>query len=271
MLMALGCNPPDADNAPLPVMPAIPAAIPSDPSAMFAQWKETVSKPDKLGTSMAHVELALALHDKAPEYVGKMVDLLVDPATSPQTRQIIWISLEVAQTPEVIPRLLDLTKPEVDAAIRTEAVIMLKTVSDPAVSTRLHELTKDPERRVRMAAIMMLSEGGDKDMRAALQDYYFTEDLPVEHRDRIVQSLALNPDSSDIKVYGAAANDALLPEFSRRVAVGGLGRLAEPACLEPLQQCVNNGDTPPQLKEEAAYAVKLVQEKAASGSLPGAS
>lgn len=244
-------------------MPAFPAAMPTDPAAMFEQWKQVVSKPEALGASMTHVELALALRDRAPEYVGKMIDLLVDPATNAQTRNLIFISLEVAQTPEVYPRLLDLTKSDVDPVIRTGTVVMLKTATDPAVIARLRELTNDPERRVRMAAIMMFSENGDAEMRAALQDYYFTDGLPPEHRDRIVQSLAITPVSSDIRVFGAAANDASLPEFTRRVATGGLGRIAEPGCLEPLRQCAN-GDNPAPLKEEAAYAVKKVEEKLAS-------
>ena len=254
-----GCNPGDDAPVPAPITPAFPSAMPTDPQAMFDQWKDIISNPEKVDSSMMHAQLAMELRNREPVFIEKMVDLLVDPATKPESRYLILSSLEVAQTPALYPRLLDLTKTEVEPSLRAGVVLMLKNADDPAVSARLRELTNDPERRVRLAALMALSEKGDAATRATLQEYYFTEGLPPEHRARIVLSLAIAPEATDTRVFTAALNDATLDDLPRLNSTGALGRIGDPAGIAPLKQCAD-GDNSPELKQAAANAAKYIEE-----------
>lgn len=259
-----GCGPGNEEMLPAP--PVLPAAAAPDPQALFDRWKAIVMDPEKARGGMAHVEVALQLSLTAPQYVDKMIDMLTDPAVQPESRFLVLNSLEAAHTPESYPRLLALTKPEVDPAVRAGIVMVLKNALDTAVTARLQELTNDPERRVRMAALMVLSEKGDKAMRAALQQYYFTEGLPREHRARMLHSLGLAPEASDLKVFSAAANDATLPDESRLVAVNGLVLVGDPAGIPALEQCA--ASAMPQLKDAAENAAKELAAKAGAATPP---
>ena len=257
-----GCGPSDPSQSQGPVTPVVPAAAPSDPKALFEAWKANVLNPNRADGDMSHIDAALQLSMKAPEYLDKMIDVLADPATPPKSRFVILNSLEAAQTPQSYPRLLELTKPEVDPVLRTGVVIMLKNSDDPNVTARLRELANDPERRVRMAAMVVLSEKGDKEMRSALQQYYFTDGLPSEHRARIVVSLGVAPESSDLKVFAAAANDATIPDESRTFALNALARIGGPEGLAAIQQCAS-GNNSPALKSAAEKAAAVAQKAGA--------
>ncbi len=261
-LALCGCKPSEGP-APAPVTPAFPQPTQVDPQKAFDQWKALVTNPEAARTGSVHIQLAAALKERAPELIPKMVDLMLDPATQPESRFLILNSLEVAQTPELYPRLLDLTKPEVDPSIRSGVVIMLKTSTEPAVIARIRELVNDPERRVKLAAMMVLSETGDKESRTALQEYYFTDGLPAEHRARIVQSLALTPETSDLKVLTTALGDAAIGEEARLVATGAIGRVADPSGLAALDQ-IAQGNESADLKKWAASAAKVIREKSGS-------
>ena len=263
-MMLAGCGPRDEGQLPAP---ALPTAVSATPQALFDNWKAIVMAPEKAKGSMSHVELALQLSMQEPEFVDKMIDLLVDPATGQESRFLILNSLEAAQTPESYPRLLTLTQPEIEPSLRAGVVLMLKNSIDPLVIERLRELTKDPERRVRMAALMVLSEKGEKEMRSALQEYYFADGLPKEHRARILHSLGLAPEASDLKVFAAAANDAELPDESRLVGINGLGVIGDPAGVAPLEQCAA-GATAPAVKEAAEKVAKALREKPGPAPAP---
>ncbi|MCC6794068.1 MAG: HEAT repeat domain-containing protein [Candidatus Hydrogenedentes bacterium] len=265
-LALCGCKPSEGP-APAPVTPAFPKPAQVDPQKAFDQWKALVTDPEAAKTGSVHIQLAADLKERAPELVPQMVDLMLDPATTPESRFLIMNSLEVAQTPELYPRLLDLTKPEVDPSIRTGVVIMLKNATEPSVVARIRELVNDPERRVKLAAMMVLSETGDKPARAVLQEYYFTEGLPAEHRARIVQSLALTPEAGDLKVLTTAVTDATLGEEARLVATGAIGRVGDSAGLPALDQVAQGNDSA-ELKKWAASAAKVIRDKAASSSAP---
>lgn len=254
----------------VPGMPAVPAmelGKSIDPQEAFNQWKDIVTHPEKAKNSVEYGQLAVAALSTGPEMGEKMIDLLVDPATKPESRFLILNSLELAVSPALYPRLLGLTKPETDPSIRAGVVLMLKSADDPAVNERLRELIKDPERRVRLAAMIVLSEKGDKEVRSSLQEYYFTDGLPPEHRGRIAKSLAQAPETGDLKVFIAAVNDAALPEESRLITTGALGRLGDPAGIPSLQQCAS-GNNSAELKDYATRALKVLQEKAGQTPAP---
>lgn len=262
ILALCGCKPSDP-TAPAPVTPAFPQPAQVDPQKAFDQWKSLVSNPEAAKTGSVHIQLAADLKERAPELIPRMVDLMLDPATTTESRFLIMNSLEVAQIPELYPRLLDLTKPEVDPSIRAGVVIMLKSATDPAVQARTRELVNDPERRVKLAAMMVLSENGDKDARAELQKYYFTDSLPAEHRARIVQSLSLTPEVSDLKVLTTALGDAAIGEEARLVATGAIGRVGDPGGLAALDRIAQGNDSA-ELKRWAASAAKVIRDKTAA-------
>lgn len=265
-LALCGCKPSEGP-APAPVTPAFPKPAQVDPQKAFDQWKALVTNPEAAKTGSVHIQLAADLKERAPELVPKMVDLMLDPTTTPESRFLILNSLEVAQTPALYPRLLDLTKPEVDPSIRTGVVIMLKSATEPSVVARIRELVDDPERRVKLAAMMVLSETGDKPARTALREYYFTEGLPAEHRARIVQSLALTPEAEDLKVLTTAVTDPALGEEARLVATGAIGRVGDPAGLPALDQIAQGTDSD-ELKKWAASAAKVIRDSSVPSTAP---
>jgi HEAT repeat protein len=207
--------------------------------------------------------LAVVLAAQSPEKLHVMVDLLTDPETTPESKLMIFSSLEPVLNPEVVAQLLDLTNLEVDPSVRAGVTMLLAQSGDPVVEERFRELTVDEDRRVRFAALNALVMHGDDDARASLRDMYFEEDTPPPFRERIALTFGMGPQSGDTEVLADAALREDLTEDVRTVVVTGLAMLGDPASLPVLQQCAE-GDYAEVVKVIARDAIEAIKAKEAT-------
>ncbi len=271
LAVLVGCDSSAPPSAPAPIVPTAPVvptapAMPTDPQAMYDRWKAIVTNPAENAQSLEAFNLAAELSKSSPELVDKMVDLLVDPTTSQDSRYMIMTCLDAAYSPNLLPRMLTLVEPGVDPVIRTLVTINLTRLNDPQAQEKVRQLVNDPERRVKLAALSGLVEMGDQDSRKVLQEYYFTEGLPAEYRGRIVHVLSTMPQASEAPLYIAALQDGTVDEASRLLAVSAVGRMGEVSALPALEAVANDAASPEELKKIAASAVNVIKEKAGQSS-----
>jgi HEAT repeat protein len=256
--MLYGCG---GDGGTSPEDPANASQWPElDSEGVYAEWNEIIANPEKNTNTNRHQMLALTLAAQAPEKLHRMVDLLTDPGTAPESKLLIFSSLEAVLNPELVAQLLELTKPEVDPSVRAGVTMVLAQSGDPAVEERFRELMADDDRRVRFAALNALVMHGDEDARTKLRDMYFEEDTPAPFRERIALTFGMGPQSGDTEVLADAALDERVPEDVRAVVVTGLAMLADPASLPVLQQIAEGGYSD-NLKAVARDAMDAIEAK----------
>lgn len=266
ILVLAGCGEPSPAAPPSGSVDA-PVPLTAEPQVLFDRWKVLVANPNVGNNRNEMYAIATQLTNRAPEYIDKMIDVLLDPATSQEGRFAVLDSIRLGLQPQLYPRLLTLTEPGVDPAIRAQVIIVLANTGDPAVAERLKQLKDDPERRVRLAALCALTESGDADARQVLREYYGTEGLPAPYRGRMVESLALMPESGDLPVFVAAVREDGLDVTARIMAVGALGRLADTQAL-PALEAVAASNAPAELKEIAASAANNIRAVQGQSSGP---
>lgn len=247
-----------------------PPSMPAHPAALYERWKEVVTNPEGNAQTTEHLAITHQLLNTAPETLDKMVDLLIDPTTKPESKFMILDCLGFAQTPELQPRLLSLVEPQVDPVIRTQVTMILARSTDPKIVARVRELVNDPERRVKLAALSGLTETGDVESHAQLREYFFTEGLPPEHRARAVQALSVSPEKEDLKVFLEAVQQKDMAEPHRITAVKAIGRLADETAVSTLETVAEDAETPEQLKQLATSAITAIQERVSASNTPDA-
>ncbi len=230
----------------------------ADPDTLLAQWKTLVANPENPANDMQSRMVAVQLANQAPDRLNVMVDMLTDPATKPESKLLIYSSLETVLNPELVKRLLDLTKPGVDDSVRAGVTMLLARVGNPIIDERLQELKTDEDRRVRLAALNGLMLHGDVDARNRLRDMYFEKDLPKQYKERIALTFGLSPKPDDIALLADALSSDDISDATKSTIVGAMGLLSDPACLPALQACIA-GNAPEELKafaKETANAIK---------------
>lgn len=252
-----GCG----DGGDLPEDPANASQWPElDSEAAYAEWKEIIANPEKDTNTNRHQMLAMVLAEQAPEKLHGMVELLADPGTTPESKLLIFSSLEAVLNPEIVTQLLELTKPEVDPSVRAGVTMLLAQSGDPAVEERFRELMVDDDSRVRFAALNALVMHGDDNARTILRDMYFEEGTPAPFRERIALTFGMGPQSGDTEVLADAALREDVAADIRAVVVMGLAMLADPASL-PVLQKIAEGDDGDNLKAIARDAIEAIKAK----------
>ena len=257
VLIGAGCGP---QNPPPSASSATATEAQLSPQAVLDEWKGLVSKPEENMDNPRCVVLASMLAAQAPDLLNVMIDLLVDPATSPQSKLIILTSLESVLQPGMAPRLLQLTDPGVDGSVRSGVTMLLASINDPNVTARFKELVNDSDRRVRLAALNGLALRGDEPARERLREVYFEADTPPPFRERIALTFAVSPQPADVKLLSDALGIASIQPSTRMRIAGALGMLADPASLPALNACLE-GDNPEDLKAMVRDSVAAIQAK----------
>lgn len=260
-----GCG---GDGGDSPEDPANASQWPElDSEGLYAEWDEIIANPEKNKNTNRHQMLAVALAAQAPEKLHRMVELLTDPSTTPESKLLIFSSLEAVLNPEIVTQLLELTKPEVDPSVRAGVTMLLAQSGDPAVEERFRELMVDDDSRVRFAALNALVMHGDDNARTSLRDMYFEVGTPAPFRERIALTFGMGPQSGDTEVLADAALREDVTEEVRAVVVTGLAMLADSASLPVLEQ-IAEGDYDDNLKVIARDAIDAI--KAKDGTSPEA-
>lgn len=241
----LGCNPGGQPSA-------TPGA--EDAQALFNEWKSLVDNAEVNKENRRYLEVAEKLATTDPAVFKQIVDVIADPATTPDGRVMALTSLNGRITPEMLPTLLKLTQPEVDSSTRAGVVMLLSSVRSPEGDARIRELINDPNRRVKFAATVGLVGQGDTEARKIARDLYFEPDLPSQYRERIAFTLAQEPKPEDSKVLCEAASENSFSPLSRTMAISALVNLGDVSAIPSLEKCLE-GESPQEIKDLARDAV----------------
>lgn len=269
LLLTSGCGPGTSPSGPATTAGGQELA---SPQALFEEWKALVANPQQNLDGARHVMIALELSGRAPEMLHGMLDVLTDPASSPESRMMVLRSMEVAATPAIVDRLLELTKPDVDPVIRSSVIVVLGNQIDPSVvpkiDARLKELVMDPDLRIQFAALNALTMQGHDDARDQLRQFYFRENLPTAYKERILQTLSAGTRPEDAKVLVAAVADSTLQPTLRMAAVAGLSTAGDDAALPALEACAADANNP-DLSAMAQDAIRAIQDRATGSGESG--
>ncbi|MFA6244613.1 MAG: HEAT repeat domain-containing protein, partial [Candidatus Hydrogenedentales bacterium] len=241
-----------------------------NPQALFDEWKALVDNPEANKDNNRYIELVHEMAAASPDILHKIVDVIADPSTKPESRVMAMGSLNGFVMTDMLPKLLKLTDPSMESSTRAGITILLSSVNTPECMERIRQLANDSDKRVKFAATVGLVSQGDADARKSAQALYFEPSLPPQYRERIAFTLAQVPQPEDVKVLAAATADSAFDPMTRAMAIGSLVTLGDPAAIPSLQQCVDS-DAPPEVKDlarDALASLKSQQEAAASESAP---
>ncbi len=248
---------------PVPETPGLEAQ--ASPQAIFDEWRDLVSNPAEHMDNPRCVVLAAMLAVQAPERLDDMIDMLIDPATGPQSKLMILTSLESVLQPSMVPRLMALTEPGVDGTIRSSVAMLLAGANDPNINQLLRKLSEDDDQRVRLAALNGLTIQGDESARAKLLEMYFESGTPAPFRERIALTFSMNPKDDAAGLLADALGVSSIQLSTRMTIAGALGIMGDTTALPALNACIE-GDNPEDLKSVARDAVAAIQARASGES-----
>ncbi|MCC6489334.1 MAG: HEAT repeat domain-containing protein [Candidatus Hydrogenedentes bacterium] len=232
----------------------------ANPQALLDEWKGLIADPEANLSNPRLAALTSMLAVQAPGLLNVMVDMLVDPATKPQSKLMILSSLEVALDPALVPRLLQLTEPGVDPVVRSGVTMLLANARTPEVGQRLDELSRDEDSRVRLAALNGMVLQGDAEARDTLRAWYLEAGTPQPFRERIALTLGLQPVRGDSPVLAMALKDTAIDPGTRMIIAGALSALGDPEAVQALKDCAES-DAPEDLKTLARDALAATESR----------
>ncbi len=230
LFAAVGCIPSEPP-------PENEGAARATPEALVEEWLELAKTAKENANNPRCFEIAGLLTAYGPDALAPLLDVVADPDSDPHAKLLATLCLEGAAHPEMLPRLIALTRPEHDGTTRACATKLLGRIQDPQTDALLKGLFEDPERRVRLAAWLGMTARGDAEARRALLEHYVRPDANLRERAAILSVLASHPQASDLRLLMVAVNDKGLTEDSRVLAVAALGRLGDPSVIEALRKC----------------------------------
>ncbi|MBX7257714.1 MAG: HEAT repeat domain-containing protein [Candidatus Hydrogenedentes bacterium] len=232
----------------------------SDPQSLFAEWKALVDNPEANMNTNRYIELAAQMSMTAPEMLNKIVDVIADPATKPETRAMALGSLNGFVKKDMVPRLLQLTDASLESSTRAGVIILLSPVQLPECEARFRELVNDPDKRVKFAANVALAERGDAEARKVIQAEYFEPNIPAQYKERIAFTLAQTPQPGDQKVLAEAAAESAFSPMCRAMAISSLVNLGDPSVIPSLEKCLVS-EGPQEVKDLARDALAALKNQ----------
>ncbi|MCC6697032.1 MAG: HEAT repeat domain-containing protein [Candidatus Hydrogenedentes bacterium] len=257
IVAACGCG---SGGLPGPAAPEGPGDAGANPQALLDEWKGLIGDPEANLNNPRLVALASMLAVQSPGLLNVMVDMLVDPATKPQSKLMILSSLEAVLDPALVPRLLQLTEPGVDPVVRSGVTMLLANARTPEVAGRLTELSQDEDSRVRLAALNGMVLQGNAEARDSLRAWFLEADTPQPFRERIALTLSMQPAHGDSPVLAKALGDTAIDPGTRMIIAGALSTLADPEAVQALKDCTQS-DAPEDLKALARDALAVLESQ----------
>lgn len=232
-----GCGSPQDSDTPAVSSISIPISNDSGQTldGLMQEWKE-LAKSDfgGLNTNRA-MELVQRMAAMGPDGLTALLDVLEDKDANPVAKVLVVISMTPFIQQEQGGRLLAMTQPDRETTTRTCATHLLGFIKSDEAGIRLRELSRDPERRVRVEALLVLVMQGDVNAIAQARDLWEAPDTTDRERTQLLLMIpeAITPQFIDL--YAEALSHGGLERGALNRAVTVLGRSGDASVLEALE------------------------------------
>jgi hypothetical protein len=285
--LVAGCIPTAPDETPVASVPSTPAKpasasykpgeqvvvpsfqeepLPDTAEGLVAEWKKLTGDPAMNHIMMLRpVQLAGALAKKGDHALDPILDVLADPASDPRQKVLVVQSLSPHITPAYLPRLTELLKSSEDDTVRACATMLVAQLKGGEETALLAGLKDDPDRRVRLSAIVGLTRRGDAQSRQALRDWYATPEATHDEKTQIIATLLQDPVHDDFALLGNAAFDPTTDSYQQNNLVLLLGRQGGEAELKILEAGLGEV-TDPVVKNMVQAAANAIRARITAGA-----
>lgn len=250
-VMAPGCGGDAVDTTPPPL----------NPDEAMAQWRSLMASPDDNLENPDLKLLAETIGQSAPQYVDEMIAEFDDPALSDEKLIVLVASMEAVVSPEMIPRLAELTDPGKPDPVRGAATYLIGLIQSPEAEASLEALRDDEYGTVRLSALLGLSDRGDDDARQSLRDIYNKESTTAAVRERILLTVTQVPNEADRAIYELGIQTKGFEQHTYLMAVSALGRVGSVESIGPLSALKSRPDCSVAVRDMCDNTIAAIEER----------
>ncbi len=244
-------------------------ATPTGNDALVQEWKE-LSKAGFQGLNARRgQEITAELAKSGTAGLSPILDALGDPQGDPVAKVLAVMCLTQYISPDMAPRLLEMTREGQETTSRACAAHLLGFVQTPEAKQRMKELALDKERRVMMEASLALLMNGDPDTLKRVPELWNDKETTERERTQLINVLPEAHARECLDIVKAAAQNADLEMPARIKAVTILGRIGDASVLDALNACAEK-DPFPEIKSLAANAAEAVKARTQAPAAPPA-
>lgn len=227
---------------------------------LMREWFDLAKDPKAQLGQPRPIQIGIELSNLGPAHLMPLLDVVGDPNSTPGAKVLAVMSLRAVIQPDMASRLQTMTAAGNDATMRACAVDLLSVLPSPDLASVLKSLTDDPEKRVRLAALLGLARRNDADARAGLTALYRAADTTISERSAILLAISDTAQTSDFPLLAEGVADETIDAQTRVSAASALGRVGDSSVVEALTKCT--GDAVAQeLREMAQAAIQAIQAR----------
>ncbi|HOS01733.1 MAG TPA: hypothetical protein PKZ01_01555 [Candidatus Hydrogenedentes bacterium] len=231
---------------------------PQDTESLIAEWKQLAAVGRKSMSNNRCREIATILKQTDPQALQVMLDLIADPAASGEAKSVAAYSLELFVDRSMLDFLRPLTAAEHDVNTRVCALHLLASSQYDENASIFRSLQTDPDRRIRMAALVGLVGVGDSEARIQLVEWYHLPDVTGFEKARIITSMLRAPVREDIPVFLAALADPDATPFVRFSCVQMLATVGDASVIPAIRQA-RERESYPEIQEVMDSAIAMLE------------
>jgi HEAT repeat protein len=254
MLLITGCAPkPQAEAPGMSV------------EELMAQWHDLAAAPfEEMDEQSAQI-IATKLAAK-PGGKEALLAVLADPASTPQAKILAMISLQPVLTPDMEPRLAELTQPTQDPTTRATALQLLGAFDSDFARKRISDLLDDDAHTIRVTALALLLEAGRFDVLDRVDDLLADPATTNQDRARLISVLPATYYQTNPEVFFEALKNEALPPPVRAQAAGVLAFAGDDAAVAALRDAAEN-DPDETVRELAEAGLAMIAREAGTPEL----
>lgn len=190
------------------------------------------------GSANLDLATATAITDtlirRDPRNLQLFFNILADDATDPVAKLLAMLCLMPYLDPDMTPLIVEMTQPGFETTTRACAAHMLGVLDSRTAEARLRELLEDPERRVRMAAALVLLTRDDEEILAQVETFWADPETTDPEREQMVLVLLGREHAEFLGIYEEAARIPDLSPAARERIIEFLGRHGQASSIAAL-------------------------------------
>jgi HEAT repeat protein len=228
----------------------------------MAEWNELAARENALlnmGESRMF-EIAAHLQTLGAEFLFPLVDTLGDTEAPRETRHLALFTLQHEMSTALTERLHSLTTSDHDKYARAMATQLIAFMRDESVQPILEQLAKDEEPMVQFTATLGLALLGSREAKDSLFTKIYEGDTTFAEQDRIVQTLAENPEADYVSVYSSALKNPILEFQTLLLSAQALAEVGGPDDITVLEN-LNPTMTGTDILDAAKDAIAQIKER----------